>query len=144
MQYEPKYRPITTSNMSGAHLLTISKVERYRKEDGSLIIEGTGVAVVITFTENPFSLADMEKDSAIVHQEVYWLSLDKVSKLWKLLNVLDYEGMELDSKKLLGRKLWLVFRHNTKFNGEYQCEIIDMAPEEKKPKYPYQIIEYVN
>jgi hypothetical protein len=128
-------QPLIPSIKSGPHLVTISNVSKLRDNLGELKLYKGNIGVVIKFTSDQ-----------IEHEELYWLHGRNYSKLLKVLRCINYTGDSIVAKDVIGKKLWLVFRHNVIISaGEEEsrtAEIIEYSNEDKKPNYPDFIEEY--
>jgi len=128
---------LLSSKKSGPQLVTISNVAKLRNDLGEEKLYKGNVGVVLNFSNDE-----------IVHQELYWLHGYNYSKLLKLLVLLECNTKQIDKREVIGKKLWLVFKHViTMIGGQEEsreCEIISMSPESKVPKQSSLIEEYIN
>ncbi len=126
---------LISSVKSGPQLVTISNVTILKDDLGEEKLYKGNKGVVITF-----------KNDEIEHQELYWLHGHNYSKLLKLLKAVDYELDHINTKHVIGRKLWIVIKHNIRVNNGIEegreSELIAFSTESKEPNYPPLIEEY--
>jgi hypothetical protein len=130
-----EYTPLVSSKKSGPHLVTISNVAKLRDNLGEVKLYKGNFGVVVTFS-----------NEEITHQELYWLHGYNYSKLLKMLQLIGSGGDVLDSKEVVGKKLWIVIKHHVTIVDEVEVkrevEMFDFSAEDKVPNYPSLLEEY--
>jgi hypothetical protein len=117
---------------SGPQYVTITEVKDFADDKGESLSANGHFGTVVTF-----------KNDNIEHQEMYWLFGSRGNLYLRIVKKLTDES----GSHLIGKKLWIVIRHNILINDKQQevkreSEIVHYSVGDKAPNYPAIFEQY--